>query len=195
LAQSAGAAGATFVVDTLADPATPDPDNCITPEPGECSLREAIQAANIDVDADTITFDPSLSGTIVLGGSLDPLNGSLTVTGPGADTLTIEGNRSAFGFLQNPDFIGTPYAQDFRLEVSGLHLNGLNAPYSDSPLHLGAIAVFTGDLIVRDVTVTDSASQGPSGGSYFVGGPISAGYLIDVANGGGLVDYRAREKH
>ena len=193
-AQSAGAAGATFVVNTLADPATPDPDNCTTPGLGDCSLREAIQAANIDLDADTITFDPSLSGTIVLGGSLDPLNGSLTVTGPGADTLSIEGNRSAFGFLQNPDFIGTPYAEDFRLEVSGLHLNGLNAPHSESPIHFGAIAVFSGDLIVRDVTVTDSASQVPGGGSYFVGGPISAGYLINDYNDDGLVNSATFER-
>ena len=184
-AQSAGAAGTTYVVTTLDDPVSPDPDNCITPGPNPCSLREAILAANADIDADTITFDPSLSGTIVLGSSLEPLSGSLTVTGPGADVLTIEGNRAAFGFLQNPGFRGSPFAADFRFEVSGLHLDGMNAQFPGGDVSLGAITVFSGDLNVRDVTVTDSASNSNSntvGGSYLFGGPISAGLL-----GGGLI--------
>ena len=175
-ASSANAAGSTFVVDTLNDPGSPDPNNCITPVPGACSLRDAIQAANTDPDADTITFDPSISGTISLNAPLDSLTGSLTVTGPGADVLTIEGNRVASGFAQNPGFINSPYADNFSLEISGLHLNGLTAPYIS--VQVGAITTFTGDLTVRDVIVSDSASQVNTGSpSGFLGGPISAGLL------------------
>jgi len=173
-ASSANAAGSTFVVDTLNDPGSPDPNNCITPVPGACSLRDAVIAANADLDADTITFDPSLSGTIVLGSSLEPLTGSLTVAGPGADVLTIEGSRAASGFLESPLLFNSPYAADFSLEVSGLHLNGMDAPFISGSV--GAITTFTGDLTVRDVTVSDSASQ-TSNGSVLLGGPISAGVL------------------
>jgi CSLREA domain-containing protein len=175
-ASSANAAGSTFVVDTLNDPGSPDPNNCITPVPGACSLRDAILAADADVDADTITFDPSISGTISLNAPLDPLTGSLIVAGPGADVLTIEGNRVASGFTQSPLFINSPYADIFSLEISGLHLNGLTAPLLD--VQVGAITSFTGDLTVRDVIVSDSASQVNTGSpSGFLGGPISAGLL------------------
>ncbi len=175
-AQSASATGTTFVVTTLDDPASLDPGNCITPVADACSLREAIEASNGAPGADTITFDPSLSGTIVLNRSLDPLFDSLTITGPGADVITVEGNRTAWGFLEDPSSIGNQAAADFNLEISGLHLNGMNAQFPGGDITLGAITVFTGDLTVRDVTVSDSASQ-MGGGSYLVGGPISAGLL------------------
>jgi len=182
-AQSANAAGTTFVVTTLDDPGAPDPDNCITPVAGACSLREAIEASNGTPSADTITFDPSLSGTIVLNESLEPVADSLTVTGPGADVITVEGNRTAWGFLENPSALGNPELADFNLEISGLHLNGMNAQFGGGSVTLGAITTFTGDLTVRDVTVSDSASQ-TGGGDYFVGGPISAGLFSAALSGG-----------
>ena len=52
---------------------------------GSGSLRDAIIQANGTTGADTITFQPGLTGTIVLtSGELD-INESLTINGPGVD--------------------------------------------------------------------------------------------------------------
>lgn len=58
-----------------------------------CTLREAITAANLTSGADTITFN--ITGVITLSSSLPPITGTagLTVTGP-LDRLTISGNNA-----------------------------------------------------------------------------------------------------
>src|SRR5204862_247332 len=90
--QSGFTPSASITVNTLAD------------ENGtgaNCSLREAITAANNDVafggcpagsGTDTITF--SVTGTITLGSSLPNITSSMNITGPGAGSLTINGNDS-----------------------------------------------------------------------------------------------------
>ncbi|NJN18596.1 MAG: CSLREA domain-containing protein [Oscillochloris sp.] len=65
---------ASFVVNSLADS---DDGNCTT-STGGCTLREAINAANANAGADTITF--SLSGTIAPNSQLPDLSG-------GGDTI------------------------------------------------------------------------------------------------------------
>ena len=59
--------------------------------PGDLSLREAIELANAFPGADTITFDAALaSDTIPLTLGMLTISDDLTVTGPGADLLTID---------------------------------------------------------------------------------------------------------
>jgi len=69
---------------------------------GDCSLREAITAANTNAavgacsagtpGADTLTF--SVIGTITLNSSLPAIADTLTIDGPGAASLTISGNNA-----------------------------------------------------------------------------------------------------
>ena len=66
----------------------------------DCSLREAIGAANGTADNDVVAFALPLfssSQTITLSGSelVVANNGSLTVYGPGANRLTISGNNAS----------------------------------------------------------------------------------------------------
>jgi hypothetical protein len=99
----------TYVVTTLGD--NEDPVN-----PTAGSLRAAINLANNNSGStsDTITFDPSLTttgpATIFLGSLLDPsptyrlgseltINKNITITGPGADKLTIDGNNYVGNFI------------------------------------------------------------------------------------------------
>lgn len=180
-------AGRSFVVDSLADDNNfIDPTTCITPVPGSCTLRNAMAASTYLPGADTITFAPTLSGTIVLSGNLDMIGESLTVTGPGADVITIEGNHSSIGFLEDPSFANTPAGADFRLEVSGLHLNGLEGSLGGPQnLNFSAITTFTGTLDVHDLTVTDSGIVTGTASAPFLGAPISAGgfgYFIGGIN-------------
>jgi hypothetical protein len=68
---------------------------------GELSLREAVEAANLDISvdgsragrgADTIEFAPNLAGgTITLAGTELTISDDLTIAGLGADQLTVRG--------------------------------------------------------------------------------------------------------
>ena len=63
-----------------------------TNDTGDGSLRKAITDANANPGHDTITF--STSGTITLGSALPQITDDVTITGPGADTLSISGADS-----------------------------------------------------------------------------------------------------
>src|SRR3982750_1936393 len=54
---------------------------------GVCTLRAAIQFANLDANANTITFNIPGSATINLGSALPALSTDINITGAGADTL------------------------------------------------------------------------------------------------------------
>jgi CSLREA domain-containing protein len=99
-------ADATIVVNTTADEDNTGPD---------CSLREAITAANTDADyggctgsgaygTDTITFDGTVfasAQTITLSDRLPDITSSMNIVGPGAKLLTISGNNHSRPFYIN----------------------------------------------------------------------------------------------
>jgi CSLREA domain-containing protein len=70
---------------------------------GDCSLREAIYAANNDVvrdaciagSGDDVIDLTGVAGAITLGGTELAISSNLTITGPGADRLTISGNNAS----------------------------------------------------------------------------------------------------
>ena len=73
---------------------------------GETSLREAVARASSDAFVDSVTFDPSLNGqtiTVTEGEML--VERSVTISGPGADQLTINagGNSRLFTFDSGTD--------------------------------------------------------------------------------------------
>lgn len=77
-----------LVVDTLGDN---DDGNYTT---GNLSLREALGAAGPNPGDDTVSFAPALNnGTIKLGGTRITVSGSVIITGPGANLLTVSGDR------------------------------------------------------------------------------------------------------
>jgi CSLREA domain-containing protein len=77
-------AAAPLVVNSIADPGNGVCDAA------ECTLREAIAAANATAGDDTITFASDVSGTINLTGALPVLSTNITLTGPGANLLTVK---------------------------------------------------------------------------------------------------------
>src|SRR5882724_11864086 len=66
---------------------------------GACTLRAAIQQANADAGAELITFAPTLTSggpaTIALLSVLPDLSSDMTISGPGANLLTVQ--RSTAG--------------------------------------------------------------------------------------------------
>lgn len=92
---------ASFVVNSTADT---DDGSCDPLGTGtgnmDCTLREAIRAANFDFGAETMTFDPAVflsSGPhiIQLTGSLPDLISGITINGPGANLLSVRGQGAA----------------------------------------------------------------------------------------------------
>jgi hypothetical protein len=69
-----------------------------TNDSGRGSFRQALINAN---DGDTITF--AVSGTITLTSGGLPITKNLTISGPGADQLSIDGNQALLGLGVFPD--------------------------------------------------------------------------------------------
>ena len=87
----------SFEVNTTADT---DDGACTAVGTGNgCTLREAINAANADFGAETITFAPALTSggpaTISLLSALADITTDMTIQGPGANLLTVERNAAA----------------------------------------------------------------------------------------------------
>lgn len=99
-----GAASAATITVTTTD------DGSVT---GECTLRDAVLSASDDTahaacaagDAghDDIVFAPGVSGTILLTGGQLELVEETTITGPGADLLTIDAQQNSRIFLIDGD--------------------------------------------------------------------------------------------
>ena len=85
-------AAQTLVVDTTSDANL----TACTAAANDCSLRGAINNANANAGADTITFAASVTGTITLGGTQLPvITDNATITGPGVATLAVSGNNAS----------------------------------------------------------------------------------------------------
>jgi len=118
---------------------------------GAGSLREAIAAADADPGHDTITFAPGLSGTIHLTSRLE-ITTPMTIEGPGADVVTIDGGNATGLFAIDTVVPGAP------VTISGLTLTHGRAGDGG--------AIFSDDalLTVRDSVITGNTATSTGGG-------------------------------
>ncbi len=127
------------------------------------SLREAINFANSEAGADTITFDSSLTSggaaTINLGSQLPTISDAVTITGPGANLLTLDagggtdgtiGNGDGYRIFNLSDGTGTQIA----VGISGLTLTG-----GDTSSNGGAIENGRENLTLTAVAITANAAN------------------------------------
>jgi len=132
---------------------------------GPGSLRATIASAG---SGDTIAFAPSLSGTITLTSGAITFDKDLTIQGPGASTLTIDGNHndSIFGIFGGA------------VSISGLTLANGAAP----TLAGGAISDSSNGLLSLDhVVATGNTANNNSGGGG-AGGAISVSGAVSVSD-------------
>jgi CSLREA domain-containing protein len=177
----------------------------------DCSLREAIAAANTDtaVDAcspggknDIINF--SISGTIVLSSTLGELDIDTNVTVEGGDVITVSGNNAVRVF-----FVDSGTVTFDRLTISngielslvgggGIYNNYGNSGmvtvsnstfYSNSATNGGGIASEGARMIVSNSTLFDN-SAGTAGGILNNNGALtvtnSTLFNNSATNGGGV---------
>jgi hypothetical protein len=90
-----------------------------TNDSGSGSLRQALRAAN---DGDTITF--AVTGTIGLTSGGLPVNKSLTISGPGKDQLSVDGNQALLVFGVFPDKTATISGLAIRNAQTGIWNEG-----------------------------------------------------------------------
>lgn len=155
--------GATLIVNTTAEH---DDGACgVT----DCTLREAVNAANANGDASTINFKPGLSGAIA--NTLSPggleLTNPVTINGPGARTLTISGNSLARIFYILPGCVAT---------VSGLTIANGNSGFGVD----GGAINNSGALTLLNCSVLNN--RGNSGGGVASVGTMSVTNCTFAAN-------------
>jgi CSLREA domain-containing protein len=162
------------VVNSLAD----DGDGTCTDT--KCTLRDAIAFASAGA---TITF--SVTGTITLAQGQLGIVKDLTISGPGADRLAVDGREASHDFFVN--YAPGTAAQAADVSISGLTIkNGFDAldPVGGAIKHSG------GTLTLTDVTISGSiASFGGgiyndvNGGVLMITGSTIAGNEANVGGG------------
>jgi len=161
---------ATYTVNSLSDPG----DGVCNKS--NCTLREAINAANGTATSDLIQF--SLSGTITLGSSLPGIlsaGGALTIDGAGRNVIVSGADSNRHFFIDT----------GANLTLKNLELkNG----YSGD---IGGGIYNKGTLEVENSTITSNRTENDGGGIYSEGTLTLDNVSVtdnttDVSDGGGL---------
>jgi CSLREA domain-containing protein len=151
----AGTAQATdFTVDNLGDTT----GGACTAATNDCTLRDAITAANANSGADDILFAASLSGgTITFGSEPPAITGPTDIDGSGVGALglTVSGNDAHRIFVINETTPGDPVSISDLTLTHGCCSSG------------GAVDNSNADLTVSDAVISDNAA--------IDGGGISSG--------------------
>jgi len=119
---------------------------------GAGSLRAAITSANGAAGADTVDFQAGLTGTITLTTGEIAITDDVTITGPGAASMTITKSGAAGRLLDIN--VGTP-----TVTISGLTFQGGDPAGSG-----GAIAIRGGTLTVQSSVFTNNQTTGTFAG-------------------------------
>jgi hypothetical protein len=166
-----------------------------TNDSGAGSLRAAI--ANTP-SGGTVDFAPGLSGTITLTGGVLSITQSVNIAGPGAGTITVNGNHNDTVFDIAPSIAN----QD--VTISGLTITGGSATTNGGGIlanDLLRTLTLSGDTITANRVTLSSTNAAGGGGVYVNGGTlVVAGSTItgnsvtlngsasDSSGGGGLYD-------
>jgi CSLREA domain-containing protein len=126
----------------------------------DCSLREAVAAANSAAGDDIVAFNlaafgPTPTITLTLGEIIFGANGTLTINGLGANALTIDGNLTSRIFKTVAGVVAT--INDVKLTRG----NGVGSVANNSA---GAIYNDVGTLTLNNVIVTANSTSTNAGG-------------------------------
>jgi hypothetical protein len=145
------AQGASFIVSSLADA-------------GVGSLRDAVGQANATPESDTITF--TVAGTIVLTTGAIQITAPITITGPGAANLTIDGNANNRVFTiaeVAPAVCPAPSTpSDYLVSISGLTLRNAHRNTDNT----GGAIFSLHSLALDGMVIRDNAAKAGAGLSF-----------------------------
>ena len=140
---------------------------------GPGSLRQAILGANGIGGHDVITFNPLVSGTIVLTDTLPDVTDDLTITGPGATALAISGDDT-HQVLR--------IAASTAVTISGVTIRDGKAQYGGGIHNQGTL------LLVATDIVSNTAGYGGGGmwclgDATLSGGQVSSNSAASIGGG------------
>jgi hypothetical protein len=119
----------------------------------DLSLREAVQLANQHPSNDTISFDPAIfssSQTITISSELD-ITSSLSIEGPGADVLTLDGDGDSRLIHVN--------ASAGQVEIFGMTLfDGITGIRNDGDLHVDGIHFDSNETVTNGGAISNAGS-------------------------------------
>jgi CSLREA domain-containing protein len=176
----------TLVVNSLADT---DDGSCAPIGTGNgCTLREAINAANADAGAETITFDPnvfSIPGPhlISLLTALPVISTDMTIQGPGANVLTVERNSGAglFRIFNVPS--GTVTISGLTITKGFLPVGGQGG----GVFNLGTLTLSNDAISANQLTGAGSGGGVYNGGGLTINGStINGNQALNTGSGGGI---------
>lgn len=166
------AEASTFTVSRFDDP---PPSGCVT---NDCSLREAIIAANTVAGADTVKL-PAGTYTLSIDGAGEnaAATGDLDIT----DSLTLSGESDTVidgGGLDRLFQVGPASGQDISVELTGLSLQGGHAVFTRGIESGSGGAIYIKErvnLTLTRVKVSDSWADLRGGGIYSNAGSVISG--------------------
>lgn len=184
-----------------------------TNDSGPGSLRQSIVDANTNAGADIIIFNAGVIGTITLVTALPDITGALTITGPGANVLSVSGNNNSRVFLitggvtvniNNLTITGGNVASNGGgIYVDGSILNLNNSVVSNNTANAGAGLCILPNILIGSATITNSTISGNTattvGGGIFTGSDGFSCVTLTITNstisgntsasGGGIATY------
>jgi len=149
--------GTTLIVNTTVDH---DDGVCGT---ADCTLREAINAANAASGADTITFAANVTGTITLTQGELSITKAMTITGPGARVLAVDANLASRVFAIGSVIVNISDLTLTRGQLGGLPQGG--AIFSAANMTLTRCTI-SHSSVIGDAVVGSPGNDGFGGGIY-----------------------------
>jgi hypothetical protein len=161
--------GQAYVVDVAGDPLNPDGTPVGTGTSG--SLRYCVTQADQQANAgSTITFDTAKTGnSIALSHGELVISDSMTITGPGASSLTITANKSSRLFLVSS---GGSLTLDNVTLSNGL-AQGTSAEAEGGAIYSAGTLALTGVVLKSNTARGTTNSNAYGGGLYVAGGAVT----------------------
>ena len=154
----------------------------------QCTLRAAMQETNATgaASGNAISFALATPAVITLNSALPDISTSLTITGPGASSLTVQ--RSSAG--GTPNFRIFTINADKTIAVSGLTISNGNAVGASVPNNSGGGILVSGTLSLTNSVVSGNAAAATGGGIYVDNGTLIVSNSVitnnSAAGGGGV---------
>jgi len=141
------------------------------------SLRDAITQANAATGPDTIDLS-GVTGKILLTSGALQITGSLSIIGPGANSLTIDGNASGgriFVINVGPSCPGLDAPADYLVSISGIRLTNAHRDADGS----GGAILSQHSLSLDSVIIDNSIARSGGAVSFLVQYP---GQSLSISN-------------